>query len=524
MDGESIMIEQFPLAKLSGTTLGTYKLEQLLEQNTLGATFIARSTVAHTLYRVRILRLSSTITSEERLVFFGHFQRQCGELTQLLTNGQQAKHPNLLPLLDYGNTQEPLYLPYLVSPYTSMQSLTALLNAHGPIDAQTASRYLDQIATGLEYAHHHAVLHRGLSTDEVFVSEQGQLVVADLGVIRLLELSRKPSQQPMLYGNGPSAAPAPEQLRGQPAQSSTDVYAMGALLYRLLTGHRVFSSQSRDELAEMHLHSSIPSVAKWRQISVGQRDITAELDRLIAQAMAKDAHQRIQHPADLANQYAQLVVVNTARQPIVVTSAPTVATPPTLPIPSKKPRQAASVPKRRAAEQKRDTRRRTLIFIGGGAVVVVGAGAIIAEQFLHKPTSTATVGSTSSTNNSTGNTSSGQTTTGQSQGATTSSNVIARKTDVAPNSAKTFKIPNSNSPNPGVLVHLANGQFVAFDSTCTHAGCAVAYNSQDKLLECPCHGASFDPAKQAAVVQGPATTPLAPIHIAVNADGTITAG
>ena len=414
------MIEQFPLAKLSGKTLGMYRLEQLLEQNTLGATFTARTTTAQTIYRIRILRLSSTITQEDRLVFFGHFQRQCSELMQLLTDGQQAKHPNLLPLLDYGNTQEPLYLPYLVSPYTSMQSLTALLNAHGPIDAQTASRYLDQIAAGLEYAHQHAVWHRGLSTDEVFVSEQGQLVVADLGVMRLLELSRKTSQQPMLYGNGPSATPAPEQLRGQPAQSSTDVYAMGALLYRLLTGHRVYSSQSHDELAEMHLHTPVPSIAKWRQMSIRQRDITAELDRLIAQAMAKDAHQRMQHPADLANQYAQLVAPNTARQPIVVISSPTIATPPTLPIPSKKSRQAASVPTRKAATQRRNTRRRTLIFIGSGAVVIVGAGAIIAEQLLHKPMSTATVGSISNTNNSTGNTSSGQTTTGQSQGATTS--------------------------------------------------------------------------------------------------------
>jgi thiosulfate dehydrogenase [quinone] large subunit len=98
--------------------------------------------------------------------------------------------------------------------------------------------------------------------------------------------------------------------------------------------------------------------------------------------------------------------------------------------------------------------------------------------------------------------------------ATASSTAITRVSALPPNNAVTFTIPSNG--DPGILIHLTSGQFVAYDALCTHAGCQVDYDSGSKLLLCPCHGAAFDPAKDGAAVQLPATQPLAPVAIRVD--------
>ncbi len=107
---------------------------------------------------------------------------------------------------------------------------------------------------------------------------------------------------------------------------------------------------------------------------------------------------------------------------------------------------------------------------------------------------------------------------GTTPGAATA---IAQVSAVPDNSAVTFTIPSNG--DPGVLIHLSNRKFVAFDATCTHAGCPVDYDPSSQHLLCPCHGAEFDPSNGGAVVQGPTNTPLTsvPIHVD-NATGEIT--
>jgi cytochrome b6-f complex iron-sulfur subunit len=101
--------------------------------------------------------------------------------------------------------------------------------------------------------------------------------------------------------------------------------------------------------------------------------------------------------------------------------------------------------------------------------------------------------------------------------AASSSDAIASASDVAPGSAVTFK----NAGSPAVLVHLDNGDFVAYSAICTHQGCTVAYKNGQ--LACPCHGSVFDPADGAAVVAGPAPKPLPEIPVKVQGGDVVKA-
>ncbi len=120
----------------------------------------------------------------------------------------------------------------------------------------------------------------------------------------------------------------------------------------------------------------------------------------------------------------------------------------------------------------------------------------------------------------TGPTASGQSATVPPATAGAGGPVIGRVRTVDAAGSSSFTVPGTG--DPGVIVKLADGSFVAFDATCTHAGCPVQYVPQDQALECPCHGAAFDPAHHGAVLGGPTNTPLTELPIVVDhASGVI---
>jgi Rieske Fe-S protein len=380
----------------------------------------------------------------------------------------------------------------------------------GPLGTTLAGHYLDYIASALEYAHLQAVLHRNVTTDCIFIHQDVNLLVADFGVMHLLQAGMRfngSDTRKVAYGINEASSPAPEQILGQAVDTFTDVYALGAVLYRMLTGHRAFKGNTLEEIFRLHLQAPVPSLTLWRN------DLPKALNGVIARAMAKEPAQRYLHPGELANAYHQIIAPNdTQRVPFVTNQGRDLIQDGGKP----RPYISRNVGDKGGMQSTPISRRRALGFIaaGGGVAAAVLAVALFSKNYLGGNTAPA---STSSTNSSPANTPIANQTEATSQG-----NVLAHSSAIPSNSAQTF--PIAGQENPGIIVHLSDGRFVAFDSTCTHAGCAVIYSQQDKLLECPCHSAEFDPAKNATVVQEPATTPLATIKITVNADGTITKG
>lgn len=495
------MVEQSSFNKLVGATLGNYRLQQLIGRDSIGPVFLARSSNSNALFMLRLLLPPVELAPEERVVYLGRFQQEANQVAAL-------RHAHTVPLEDYGNYQG---IPYLAWPYNAAsQQLHSYITRYGPLDALTASRYLDQIAEALEYAHQRGVLHRNLTTHAIYMEtgappHQARLAVTEFGVLRMLELACQGQQNVANLLNAGSEGCAPEQLQGKAADPATDTYALGAVLYRLLTGQRAFTGETRDAVIQRILHDPVPSLSRVRG------DLPTSFDEIIARAMAKDPANRYRRSIDLAEAYHALAAPQDRARPALATAAP---------IPAPILRTAPAAAKKPVAV----SRRRILYYIvaGGAAAAAVTTIAIVGPRLL--PGGSSSPGTTSaptagsgSTPASTPGSSSSPTPTKQGHTGT----VIAQVSAVPANSAKTFAI--ANQTNPGILIHLAGGStFVAFNSTCTHAGCAVSYNPGDKLLECPCHGSAFDPAKNAAVVQGPAQTPLAPIGITVNSDGTIT--
>jgi thiosulfate dehydrogenase (quinone) large subunit len=96
---------------------------------------------------------------------------------------------------------------------------------------------------------------------------------------------------------------------------------------------------------------------------------------------------------------------------------------------------------------------------------------------------------------------------------------IGNISQVPVNSAGTVTDPKTG--DPAVIVHTSGSNFYAYDAVCTHAGCTVQYDPQQKVLVCPCHGGTFDPAHGAQVVAGPPPSPLNPIDMTIDAHGNI---
>lgn len=203
-------------------------------------------------------------------------------------------HPNIVRIHDRGVTDDGLY--WIEMEYVDGPDLTeVLLDAETGLDPHRAVRIISDAAAGIDHAHHHKVVHRDIKPANLLVSTADggeRILVADFGIARSLE------DDATLTGVGRREySPhyvAPERFVSSRPDHRSDIYSLGATLYRLLTGSYPYPNRGDRELIDAHRSEPAPVPTRIRP------DLPVALDFVIAKAMAKEPGDRYQSCAELA--------------------------------------------------------------------------------------------------------------------------------------------------------------------------------------------------------------------------------
>jgi len=206
----------------------------------------------------------------------------------------ELSHPNIARLLDGGVTEEGR--PYFVMELVEGRPITKYCADKGASTDEVLQLFLEGV-DAVSYLHRNLVVHRDLKPSNIFVDDGGQVKLLDFGIAKLLAetpdevLATRTGQRLMT----PEYA-APEQILGQPVTTATDVYALGALLYELLTGRRPYEGRAADGQAPTKELPPTPSSltrtqVEWPSGSPGIR-VTGDLDAICLKALRPDPEAR----------------------------------------------------------------------------------------------------------------------------------------------------------------------------------------------------------------------------------------
>jgi ABC-type phosphate transport system substrate-binding protein len=216
----------------------------------------------------------------------------------------QFEHPNILPFLEFGEGEG---LLYSVMPYVESGTLGDLLNkVGGKFSAMQALPIMQQLCSALQYAHERDVIHGNIKLSNIFVGSDGRMLLADFGIVRGYDDSQ---QSLTRVGWGSAEYAAPEQSLGVLRRSS-DIYALGALLFRILTGQPPFTGQTPVEVLLKHVRLQAPSA---RSIDPG---ISDTVDGVLQRAMQKRSDDRFASAGEFGDALLAAVTVAPVASPV----------------------------------------------------------------------------------------------------------------------------------------------------------------------------------------------------------------
>jgi eukaryotic-like serine/threonine-protein kinase len=272
------------MALAAGTKLGQYEILSPLGSGSMGEVYRARDTRLDRDVAIKVLPHLVSI-DRERLLRFEQEAKSAAALN----------HPNILAVYQMGTH---LGTPYLVTELLEGKTLTECIR-RGPLPLRQVIDYGAQIARGLAAAHEKNIIHRDLKPDNLFLTKDGRIKILDFGLAKLIESKQtigNVAATITLPGMalGTVGYMSPEQVRGLHTDQRADIFALGAVLYEMVTGHQTFQRPTSADTMSAILNEEPPS------ISLLSPSTPVALERVIRRCLEKDPSQRFQSASDLA--------------------------------------------------------------------------------------------------------------------------------------------------------------------------------------------------------------------------------
>src|SRR5829696_6120470 len=275
---------RWPAMTLQGQVLaGRYALGGLLGAGGIGQVYRARDRVLERTVAVKVLSPAAT-QDRELVARFGREARAAAAL----------HHPNIVTVFDSGAHGD---LHYLIMEYVDGQSLARLLRQEGVLEPGRAAEVGRQVCQALAAAHAGGLVHRDITPGNVLVDPAGLVKVADFGIAKLAAATTMTGDEVL----GTAAYLSPEQAQGRPVDGRSDLYALGCVLYALLTGAPPFAGDSPVAVAARHVTEQ-PTPPSHRNPRVGPA-----LEAVVLTALAKEPADRYQSAAAMAQDLGQIV-------------------------------------------------------------------------------------------------------------------------------------------------------------------------------------------------------------------------
>ena len=221
--------------------------------------------------------------------------------------GKRLHHPNIQELLDEGRLDGGV-APYLVLEYVDGTLLREYLREHAPLPVDEAVNITVQLADALQYCHQHGVVHRDLKPENILIELDGTVKLVDFG-IALLQGARRLTFRRLTSGFGTPDYMAPEQVQGDRGDARTDVYAVGVMLYEMLTGDVPYRGDSPLAVMSQRVTTDAPLLSSKRS------DLLPQLEAVVWRALRREPAERYASMTDLRHDLTHLDEVKIPEYP-----------------------------------------------------------------------------------------------------------------------------------------------------------------------------------------------------------------